>query len=861
MKQVRAAMVINIAIVQKMKAFIAVASVYPRVRHGKWIPLTYWTPKVSLKLQEPIQPRKLFKVLEKLHVINRDFTADDAKTYGSIKKVESTGRRITKEGCSKLSRVGFLFIVTAEAPAEKLPVNQTELARFFQQRHDAYHRRKSMLDPPTQQQYPPKEAAAAEQTLPKIDTEFATSDHSPVPACITPPNQEENVLYNEQNNDLLVLLGSIIRPEYMERFDLLQPGACLDSFRLTIQSIGRSSQLEANKEHYETLAKDRYDDDIKVNSRAKYEPLLNRFCCPWSKRAIQGFLHTALQLAETDPSILQLRKYGGLGYGQRLVAVVPGDTPKKFYKNGKSWLQKLYQAVGGGTMTRYDVCFWMIKLHRFYEPKAFEDACRIFQTALSFKMDPYRQIAMFDRNNMTYEHGRGMRPYFNADKCNPLHSERQIRKLEVHPSVRPNHVTFLEEGNLRNAWFLSVKDAVNAELEQNNSGAELDEIHVMLSADHGQGAFRVNVSVIQVIDNKVATESDLLLGHIDCRKDATQVLVDSTVLAQINASLKDLNESIVKVMLLATGDLAWYSIALGKPAMSGEHCWRCKCRWKDFQNDPRHKGAPWTLHELQETYRKLEDGRLNRKDKNQERGVVSTPLVDCVEPTNFLFPPLHALDLLTNTPYKYIQKWVWNRLEDVPLELIEQRETRAAAALEVESLWNDVIEVEKPKLIMQEELKSLLPTNEEIEFDDDHHQEEWLKQKELVLQATKDSEIAHLSYEVSKKAYNKLTAALNKVEKKKEFGKQSRDLWMQVERLLRKDFNIYSSTYHGGDLEGNECRRLLRHAVPALGAVKALLLAHLATMSEAEKEKRADIKEINIFMEAFQRLLQYMDVM
>ena len=69
------------------------------------------------------------------------------------------------------------------------------------------------------------------------------------------------------------------------------------------------------------------------------------------------------------------------------------------------------------------------------------------------------------------------------------------------------------------------------------------------------------------------------------------------------------------------------------------------------------------------------------------------------------------------------------------------------------------------------------------------------------------------------------------------------------------------STYRGGDLEGNECWRLLRHAVPALDAVKALLVTHLATMSAEEKEKRANIEEINLFIRAFQRLFQYMDVM
>ena len=182
-----------------IQAFIAVASVYPRVRHGKWIPLTYWTPKVSLKLQEPIKPRKLFKVLEKLHVVNRDFTADDAKMYGSIKKIESTERRIAKEeDSSKQSRVGFLFIVTATNPSEPLPDNQTDLAKFFQGRYYQYHRRKSMLDPPTSQQFlPPAEATeATKEALPAINTNIVDTDITPpgVAACITPHMEEASIL-------------------------------------------------------------------------------------------------------------------------------------------------------------------------------------------------------------------------------------------------------------------------------------------------------------------------------------------------------------------------------------------------------------------------------------------------------------------------------------------------------------------------------------------------------------------------------------------------------------------------------------------------------------------------------------------
>ena len=281
--------------------------------------------------------------------------------------------------------------------------------------------------------------------------------------------------------------------------------------------------------------------------------------------------------------------------------IVPGDTPKKFYKNGKTWLPQFYDAVAGdaGNMSRYDTCYWLMKLHRFHEPKAFDDVCRTSRVA-AFKMDPHRQIAMFQKNNLTYEHGRGMRPYFNADRCNPLNSERVIRRLEVNPSLTPKYTTFLEENTQRHAWCLPVMPAVQAEIAKNDTKAE--EVHVILSADHGQEAFRVNIAALQIKRGKVSAESSVLVGHVECRKDTTAVLKDSTVLSNVNASLKQLKESDPKIRLLATGDLAWYSLALGKPSMAGEHCWRCKSRRKDHQKDPLHVGEPWTLHEMKERY-------------------------------------------------------------------------------------------------------------------------------------------------------------------------------------------------------------------------------------------------------------------
>jgi len=465
---------------------------------------------------------------------------------------------------------------------------------------------------------------------------------------------------------------------------------------------------------------------------------------------------------------------------------------------------------------------------------------------------------MFHQNNLTNEHARGMRPYLNADGCNPLNSERVIRKLEVSPTTLPIFTTFLEKGKQRHSWHLPVKEVVEDELSKKDLSP--DEIHVVLSADHGQRAFRVNIAVVQITSGRVVAETNLLVGHIDCRKDTTEVMRDSRVLSSINDSLKELRVSRPFIKLYGTGDLAWYSLVLGKPSMAGQHCSRCMSRLKDYQKNPRFVGRPWTLYLMKETFDKLESGQLKRKVKDQERGIMEEPSVDCIEPSNWLFPPLHALDLLTNTPFAYLQRWIWNRLEDVPLPLIDLRDKRTKCAIEVDSLWDEVVDAEAHKLAMQEELRAIEPT-EALAFDDEEHEDEWRLQKEVVQAATDAATTASDLHAAAKKDYKKLNAEVNKMEKDTDYGKTARELWLQVERMLRQEFNVYASTYHGGDMEGNQCRQLLRFAQDAMTRVKQLLVSFLSTLSDDERRTRASVSEIQLFTGAFKRMFQYMDVM
>ena len=341
-------------------------------------------------------------------------------------------------------------------------------------------------------------------------------------------------------------------------------------------------------------------------------------------------------------TIFQLHKYcggDGKGFGKRLVAIIPSDTSKKLFTNGKRWLPDFYTAIDtSGSLDLYTVCYQLILLHRYHMPKAFEDVCRTVGAA-TFKMDPYRQIAMCHKANLNKEHLRIIRPFLNAENCNPFCSERQIRKLSVSPTVDPIYNTLLEKGVKRNAWYLPVDSIVKEEIARQQ--AKVNEIHVILSADHGQRAFRCNITTIGISNQRtIKFEKHSLVGQIQCQKDSRDVLVDSGVVAGINSALKALKglrlpttgstptEQPLSIKLKAAGDIAWYCLALGRGSTAGIHCWRCKAMAKEYQDNPFFTGEKWTLQSMKDTFGKLESGELDRKNKRHERGLKNTMLFD-----------------------------------------------------------------------------------------------------------------------------------------------------------------------------------------------------------------------------------------
>ncbi len=81
---------------------------------------------------------------------------------------------------------------------------------------------------------------------------------------------------------------------------------------------------------------------------------------------------------------------------------------------------------------------------------------------------------------------------------------------------------------------------------------------------------------------------------------------------------------------------------------------------------------------------------------------------------------------------------------------------------------------------------------------------------------------------------------------KREIGRYSKTIWQGLERILARDWNIKRPSWHGGDILGNECRKLMAWSRLIFDQIKAFLLDQLEEdggpeRAKTEVRKRCDI--------------------
>jgi hypothetical protein len=533
--------------------------------HGRWIPVDYWLEKVKYILIEEdiivkLTPKKLVTKLEKQGFLDRDFSSDE-HTFGTVKRIHSNNSKVTLGG-GKEKTIYFLFLESKQQPPTKSTL------QMWQQYHDSFLRRQ------THRLRVDRLSGSNQEEL-RVATSGATIVEEPTTAArpVTPTEVE-------LDNDL----KAILEPFFVELGSFKGDNIGL---RKAIQAFGCRQQWINN----EAVAKAKRDDEdiSSLDTVQSHKAFLERYCCPPWKSCIQSFIALATMIDKEQPAvdIFQLKKHGGSkGSGNKLVPIIPTTESKYYNDNAKQWLPRVLAAsiavVNDSTTNhQYDSCFLLCKAIQRLDPKAIDDVWRTSKQNKGFgKIDIHRQMAMAKEANVTYKQLRKMRPFLHADKVNPFHSETAVRTVEVHSSYKPVFIDFKEDQYKRNGWYLPLDEIV--EDFASSSNARCTELHVILSADHGQGHWKANIACVLIHNSSVIKEANTAIASVECQKDKRNVLIDCGVPAKISQLLNKLKEShhggagdgtgAVPLKLFATGDLAWFAEALGKPNMSGDHC-------------------------------------------------------------------------------------------------------------------------------------------------------------------------------------------------------------------------------------------------------------------------------------------------
>jgi len=169
------------------------------------------------------------------------------------------------------------------------------------------------------------------------------------------------------------------------------------------------------------------------------------------------------------------------------------------------------------------------------------------------------------------------------------------------------------------------------------------------------------------------------------------------------------------VKVFTVGDLAFYSMVLGKESMANCWCWRCplaKTEWTD--NTDVRVGPDWTQQGLRSHSERLctSSGELNRKEAHHVRGAKDEARLS-VDPRNTITPSLHDNELFVNTPMKSFMNWIHNRIEQLPVDLLDVRLEYVGALVLRETEQEMLAIAIAPLAAIEAEHKSVKPKKKE----------------------------------------------------------------------------------------------------------------------------------------------------
>jgi hypothetical protein len=888
---------------------------------GEWIPAVYWASLVCQELEgeASITASQLKKALEKRAMLNRDLdcTDGDRTDFRCLHRVLQTTHFVPQRQTSmpltkqRKKKRDFLCVCkTAKQSDEALEfpmvAKMDTLTQFYKGQYTKYANKIDTMPCPTNQAVTVDTSRAATNL---DDTHMRT---------VTPTNIEDEstedyfAAADECRTILQTLFTGIINSSVLEQYDLFSIAASKDNLitlRTRIQKLGCAYHKEQVDQHYKQFygGGDSYDETVASTEIAMLNPLQHpllteRFKIPMAIPAFHDILQGILKLSTSIPQVLELPKHGGSkGTSKRLLAITSSTTEKSLYLNASRWMPKLLETVVAddeSKLSKYHVVSALIRVLLSVDEQAFIDVCRSSRAGLKEQrqLDSMLQKALVHDAHLTQKQFRLIRQYtIVALGYNIFQPESAVKAIDT-DVFEATVVPFKEFNRKRMAHFRPIDQLfkwkidkiLNVEADKDkffNGRCDLDnlkECHIIVGGDHGQGAFRFVATCLLFSKDSIhkfnlVFEDDFLCGFIECKKD-TYAALDSTIARPLNESLKRIGEELVilksntqksyfiewgannaskhvrsedpndrahiihtvPVQLFMVGDLAFQLMAQGRESMSSYWCPRCQWGWKQWQcleaGEGARVGQSWSWHSMNEVISNTRAAEADGKavSAQSKKGLTQVPLFDAVPVGNYVAPVLHSVDLFVNSAKDLLDAFIDHRLEDRPQELLEAR-------------WQEADHKIVERKALEDFNSAKQCCTDAVAIGDSE-----LAAASKAIQA--DTEKA---YKAAKKQYGHTAAEVRKMEKKKLYGAMSQDLRQEIDGLLSELFYILRSSYHGGDYEGNHCRKLIRMADEAMDAIEGLLLA----VPLQQRAEGCTNEEVKRYCQAFKRLFQYFDLL
>jgi hypothetical protein len=283
----------------------------------------------------------------------------------------------------------------------------------------------------------------------------------------------------------------------------------------------------------------------------------------------------------------------------------------------------------------------------------------------------------------------------------------------------------------------------------------------------------------------------------------------------------------VSSFLVIVGDLKFYFQILGRENMSGSWCCWCTTHpstWdklctshnRDKQEDT------WTISKLKDYKHRIEAGQL--KEAREKKGVVHHPVWDFIEPDHFMFPQLHVEIGLVNNVLENYYDFVEDQVEAATPE---QKVARNNVIIATRSLERAKERLAEWKNHGPRDLATLRARKLQLNAHIRRHETVDLLLEKLDLERRIDQLIAdrrqmEKAVQAGKKEVTNKKAALKEAGAKKQ--KIEKPVHTEIELLLNK-FNISAAAYHGGKLNGVDCRRLMHNAFTIFSEIENILLS------------------------------------